>query len=433
MKSNQDMNIDIFFGSIVNGQLQVLKDYFNLDVYNFETFLYYYLDRVTDINVMIDNTINTNFKEFLDTICQLPISSIFYHSQDNEIFGFAPYSLKLNLGCLSETIIVKDYHLSEFKIFKRYEDLIWPLIIGQHHWLNNSADLMTLLSYLLIKINPESDLYDQYLSFITDMYRENPNESSETTDKTSLLKNIIINSEKKTFMYLSDINPNNVICLANKLNVNKYKFYSFLHYRFHNSNPFLNFKKMFQSYSKQNFIDKTIFNKYNYPLSSEECRRFFENNTTNNLSNVDPQISQASVSNHGYIEPNTRQTYQPYNTKLSKSDNSIDLIQESNKLLYSITESNTNKSSSSSSEKPLKSKNYNKSIKTYLNNKKYRNINVYEFKEIFKESSEWKEILITINNNKINTISKGKKNSSNNNVDKVNYSMLDLFSLIYDI
>ncbi|ORX85426.1 hypothetical protein BCR32DRAFT_265700 [Anaeromyces robustus] len=562
IKSDQNMNIDIFFGSIINKQLHILKNYFNLDVYNFETFLYYYLDRVTDINIMIDNTITNNFQEFLDTLCQLPIPAIFQQSQDSklyiyeliqsmiteclkkcnykyidyiidnilikynisrynleccfndafysncsyevmnimkhlikrlydqyiqkqkeknsnnniidsndtetvgentneyennedELFGFAPYNLKINLGCISETIIVKNYNLSQFNIFKKYEDLIWPLIIGQHHWLNNSADLMSLLSYLLLKINTDSDLYDQYLSLIVDMYKPNTNDTKEF-NSTNLLQNIIVSSEKKTFMYLSDINPNNIIYLANKLNVDKYKFYTFFYIRFNNSNPFLTFKKMFQSNTNRNSTERSIFNKYNHPLSSEECERIYNNfnnksdiNNNNNYNTISKNLNTSSLVtkedisshvnklNHGQIESNTRQNY-PYNSKFSKSDNSIELIQSSTISKSISTKSpNNNESSSSSSsssnqnEKPKKI-NYNKTIKTYLNNKKYRNINVYEFKEIFKESSEWKEIFITINNNK-------EFNNNNNNKNEkidnkyINCSMLDLFSLIYDI
>ena len=331
------------------------------------------------------------------------------------------------------------------------------MIIGQHHWLNNTADLVSLLSYSLLKIDPSSDLYDQYLSFLLDMYKENPNDTSGEYEKTTLLQKIIISSEKKSFMYLSDINPNNIIYLANRLNVNKYKFYSFLYTRFHNSNPFLSYKKMFQSKSPRNIADSYIFNKYNYPLSSEECQRFFERKGKA-VALVEDEMNQINERNHGYLESNTRQhqlQHQSYNSKLAKSVNSIDLIDPFKKKSKIIFESASSSSSSSSSsgktQKPFKSVNYNKTIKNYLNNKKYRNINVYEFKEIFKESSEWKEILTSISNykNKIsqtmenfNNIRNINNNSDSNNtgdtIDNINneinhYSMLDLFSLIYDV
>ncbi|OUM69047.1 hypothetical protein PIROE2DRAFT_3110, partial [Piromyces sp. E2] len=347
-------------------------------------------------------------------------------NNEDEIFGYAPYNLKLNLGCVSETIVVHNYHLTQLNIFKKYENIIWPLITGQHHWLNDSADLMSLVSYLLLKINTNSDLYDQYLSLIVDIYKENSNNTKMENDKTALLQKIVMSSEKKTFMYLSDINPNNIVYLANKLNVNKYKFYSFLYIRFHNSNPFLTFKKMFQSNSnKNNSSEKSLFNKYNYPLSSNEYQQFLERNKGKNPI-VDNEINFINDYNHGYLESNTHKI-QPYNTKLSKSDNSIDLIESQNKTknLYAST------SSTKKSEKPSKSINYNKTIKTYLNNKKYRNINIYEFKEIFKESSEWKEILTTINYHFPRTTNTSEK--STNNIYNKNYSMLDLFSLIYDI
>jgi len=347
-------------------------------------------------------------------------------TNEDEIFGYESYNLKLNLGCVSETIVVHDYHLSRFNVLKNYEDLIWPLIIGQHHWLNNSADLMSLLSYLLLKISTESDLYDKYLFLIVDLYKE-----SDTTvgnDKTTLLQKIIMSSEKKTFMYLSDINPNNIIYLANKLNVNKYKFYSFLYIRFHNSNPFLTFKKMFQSDSSRNTSEKSLFNKYNYPLSSNEYQQFLERNKGKNPT-VDSEINYINSCNHGQLESNTRQ-FHSYSTKLSKSDNSIDLIESQNKSKNSYASS----SSTEQLEKPSKSINYNKTIKTYLNNKKYRNINIYEFKEIFKESSEWKEILTTINYNLPGKTNIKEQYTNNNNKEySKNYSMLDLFSLIYDI
>ncbi|ORX54851.1 hypothetical protein BCR36DRAFT_12898 [Piromyces finnis] len=540
LKANQEMDIDIFFGSIINQQLPVLKKYFNSDIYNFETFLYYYLDRVTDINIMIDHTISTNFKEFFLAICQFPISSIFHYSQDSklyiyeliqnmitnclkccnydalnsiidnilykynisrynfeccindafysncsyevikiikhfisklynnqvikqngkniqnqdddinyddfesfendddedELFGDAPYNLKLTLGCVNETIMVHNYHLSQLNIFKKYEDIIWPLIIGQHHWLNDSADLMSIISHLLLKVSIENDLYDQYLSFILDIYKENPNDTLTKSGRTELLQKIITCSEKKSFLYLSDINPNNIVYLADKLDVNKYKFYSFLYIRFHNSNPFLTFKKMFQSNSSKNtnINETSLFNKHNYPLSSIECQQFIEKNKGNN-SSVDREIDSINIHNRGQLESNKRQA-QPYNTKLIKSDNSIDFIESNNisKNLYAST--------SKLSEQhgiPSKSINYNKTIKTYLNNKKYRNINTYEFKEIFKESSEWKELLMPINYSYSSINDSNIKNSNNysyNNSSKEcnkNYSMLDLFSLIYDI
>jgi len=106
------------------------------------------------------------------------------------------------------------------------------------------------------------------------------------------------------------------------------------------------------------------------------------------------------------------------------------LIESQNKSKNSYASS----SSTEQLEKPSKSINYNKTIKTYLNNKKYRNINIYEFKEIFKESSEWKEILTTINYNLPGKTNIKEQYTNNNNKEySKNYSMLDLFSLIYDI
>jgi len=157
LKSNQEMNIDIFFGSINNNQLHILNDYFNLDVYNFETFLYYYLDRVTDINVMIENIIHTNTQEFINSICQLPISSIFHNSQDSKLYIYEliqtiiTYCLKKcdykYIDYIIDNILIK-YNINRYNLECCFNDAFYS---------NCSFEVIKIMKYLI------SRLYEHYI------------------------------------------------------------------------------------------------------------------------------------------------------------------------------------------------------------------------------------------------------------------------------
>jgi len=179
LKANQDMNIDIFFGSIINQQSCILKEYFNLDIYNFETFLYYYLDRVTDINVMIDNTINTNLKEFLEAICQLPIPSIFRYSQDSKLYIYELIQSMITnclkhcnyeaLDSIIDNILFK-YNISRYNLECCFNDAFYS---------NCSYDVIKIMKHLIAR------LYDNYIQrqnekIIQNQYDDTDQNSSET-------------------------------------------------------------------------------------------------------------------------------------------------------------------------------------------------------------------------------------------------------------
>lgn len=179
MKANQEMNIDIFFGSIINQQLPILKNYFNQDTYNFETFLYYYLDRVTDINIMIDNTVNTNLKEFVDAICQLPISALFRQSQDSKLYIYELIQSMITIcikKCNYDSLnYIIDNILVKYNVISRYN---LECCFNDAFYSNCSYEVIEMMKYLLDR------LYEHYTQTENNL-NSSQNHDVDDTDRNS--------------------------------------------------------------------------------------------------------------------------------------------------------------------------------------------------------------------------------------------------------